>query len=175
MLTEYIKRLKNGDMTAFTPFYEKTKKSVFFNILSLVKNEIDAEDLLQETYIKFLKNVNSIDINSSPLGYLFVISKNLSLDFLKAKNKYVSIDEFENIIEYSNEEDIESDTEFLDKMKKYLNDNEFQIVLLRIVDGLTHKEIAKLKNMPIGSVTWAYNNAIKKLRKGWEKDEQKIN
>lgn len=171
MLTDYIKRLKSGDMSSFAPLYEATKKSIYINIFSLVKNESDAEDILQETYLKFLKNISSIDENANPLGYLFTTSRNLSLDFLKAKNRYVPYEDFENIEEYAYKENEELDEELLTRLQKYLNTDEIQIVLLHAVDGFTHKEIAQMKNMPLGSVTWAYNNAIKKLKKGWEDDE----
>lgn len=63
---------------------------------------------------------------------------------------------------YSIEED-----EIFKKMKKLLSKREFEIVVLHVIDEMTHKEISKLKHWPLGTITWSYQNAIKKLKKGW--------
>ena len=50
-----------------------------------------------------------------------------------------------------------------------LNDNEREVIQLKIVADMTFKEIAQLLNTPMGTITWRYQNAIKKLRRcGYE-------
>ena len=56
-------------------------------------------------------------------------------------------------------------------MKKVLNEDELQIVLLHVVAGYKHREIAAMLDKPLGTVTWTYNNAIKKSREYFEKEE----
>lgn len=55
------KEIRNGQMSSFDPFYEAIKRVIFFNIYSYVKHHKTAEDLLQDTYVAFLKSANSID------------------------------------------------------------------------------------------------------------------
>ena len=47
----------------------------------------------------------------------------------------------------------------------YLEEKEREIVILHLVDNLKFKEIVKLKQMPLGTVLWLYNKAIKKLKR----------
>lgn len=63
-------------------------------------------------------------------------------------------------------EEKHDDSGILHRAKLLISEKEFEIVILHVINGYTHKEISKLINKPIGTVTWAYNNAIKKLQKG---------
>ena len=82
-LKKYLKEFQQDNLLHFNEFYESTKKAVFYNILSFIKSHETSEDILQDTYVKFLKHVKEIKSHSSILGYLIMISKNLSLDYLK--------------------------------------------------------------------------------------------
>ena len=89
----YIDKLLEGDLSYFEEFYEETKYKVFYNILSIVKDEVSAEDILQETYLRFLNNLDKLKKEKNILGYLFVISRNISLDYIKKRNKEKPLDE----------------------------------------------------------------------------------
>jgi len=67
----------------FPSFYEATKRSIYLNVYSFVNNHETAEDIMQETFIRFLEKISSIDDKGSPLGLLYTISRNLSMDYLK--------------------------------------------------------------------------------------------
>lgn len=163
-----LKRLIEGDLTAFDSFYEKTKRNVFYNIYAILKDEQLSEDALQETYIKFLNNLKNLDEKQNILGYLFVISRNIALDMIKKRKREVEIKpEYQDIFIDNTTTNFEYN-EAIEKAKKLLNNKEFEILILHTVNELTHKEIAKLLKKPLGTVTWTYNNAIKKLKKGWE-------
>ena len=72
--------IKEGNLSYFDEFFNATKNQVFYNILSITKNRTISEDLLQETYIKFLNSINKVDVDSSILGFLIrlAISSNVS-------------------------------------------------------------------------------------------------
>ena len=160
--------LKRGDQTHFNWFYENSKKQLFYNILSYTKNYELSEDLLQETYVKFLTNIKNIDDKVNVLGYLMVMSKNITLDYFKKNNR----------IETLNEEDISfednkiHETMLVSKIKEILNDIEFKILILHILRELTFNEIKDIVKKPLGTVLWIYNKSLKKVRKelNYEKD-----
>ena len=52
-----------------------------------------------------------------------------------------------------------------DEMIEPLNETQKEVVSLKLYSGLTHKEIGKLLNKPIGTVQWIFNTSIKRLRK----------
>ena len=167
-LNEVFLELKRGDQTHFNWFYENSKKQLFYNILSYTKNYELSEDLLQETYVKFLTNIKNIDDKVNVLGYLMVMSKNITLDYFKKNNR----------IETLNEEDISfednkiHETMLVSKIKEILNDIEFKILILHILGELTFNEIKDIVKKPLGTVLWIYNKSLKKVRKGlnYEKD-----
>ena len=167
-LNEVFLELKRGDQSHFNWFYENSKKQLFYNILSYTKNYELSEDLLQETYVKFLTNIKNIDDKVNVLGYLMVMSKNITLDYFKKNNR----------IETFNEEDISFEdnkiyeTMLVSKIKEILNDIEFKILILHILGELTFNEIKDIVKKPLGTVLWIYNKSLKKVRKelNYEKD-----
>lgn len=64
---------------------------------------------------------------------------------------------------------VEPNLPYLDELTATLTEEEREIVIMHAVWGYKHKEIAKEKGLPLGTVTWKYNEAIKKLRKEIEK------
>ena len=57
-------------------------------------------------------------------------------------------------------------------MRKVLGQEELQIVLLHVVSGYKHREIAEFLGKPLGTVTWTYKNAVRKTREYLEKEEK---
>lgn len=164
-LNRLIRAMKDGRMEEFDRFYELTKREIFYNIYAILSDYQLSEDILQETYLKFLESLERLDADGNPLGYLFAISRNLSLTLAGRRKREVACEE---LLEPSaaTAPDRRSERDLLGKIKELLKPKEFQIVILHAVDGLTHQEIARLLKRPLGSVTWVYSNAIKKIRKG---------
>lgn len=80
---------------------------------------------------------------------------------------------FSYLLSMSGEKSVEdlADTTVTDAMKKVLTADEAQIVMLYVVAGFKHREIAEIVKKPVGTVLWTYNNSLKKLRK-YLKEEQ---
>ena len=167
-LNEVFLEIKRGDQTHFNWFYENSKKQLFYNILSYTKNYELSEDLLQETYVKFLTNIKNIDDRVNVLGYLMVMSKNITLDYFKKNTRIETLNE-EGI---SFEDNKIHETMLVSKIKEILNDTEFKILILHILGELTFNEIKDIVKKPLGTVLWIYNKSLKKVRKelNYEKD-----
>ncbi|MFA7032114.1 MAG: RNA polymerase sigma factor [Bacilli bacterium] len=165
-LIELTRQIKNGDMSSFDELYETTKRVIFFNIFSYVNHHESAEDLLQDTYVQFLKSLSSIKENEPVLGYLITISKNLSLNYLRVANRHRQFSEIEEETINSQDHYEIAENELVTRIKDLLKPNEFRIVYLKVIEEYSHKDIARLLGKPLGTITWAYNNAIKKLQKG---------
>ena len=153
-----------GDDSSFNKLYDDTKKKVFANIYSYVKNEVVAEDILSEVYIKFLENINKIKKNESILGLLYVISKNLSLNYIKKNKRIDSIDNYYDLKEESNISLKLECEEVIIKMKKILSDDMFKVIIMRLINELEYKEISKLINKKESTVRWLYMEGIKKVK-----------
>ena len=165
-----ISCIKNGDEQAFNVFYEKTYKGVFSFIYSYVNNWHTAEDLLQETYIKVKTNLDKVANWSNVNAWVLQIAKNTCLDYLRKDKKecFVELDE-----QTASVGDEFSDKLYIHELiNKNFEEQERQIIILHILYGYKNREMAKILQMPLGTVLWKYNKAIKKLKDLLKKEEE---
>lgn len=162
-LKEYIVCFKNGNYASFENFYNEVKNQIFYNIYSFTKDKDLSEDLLQETFTKFLSNIKNVDENENIVGLLILMSRNITFDYFKKHGRVRNFEDHEEV-HYHDENEIDK-TLLLDKISQILNEKELEIFTLHVLSDLTFEEIAKLKHKALGTVLWSYNNSIKKIRK----------
>jgi RNA polymerase sigma-70 factor (ECF subfamily) len=158
---EIIKEMKGNDYRSFDEFYSMTSKLVYYVIAGIIKNKDSVEDLMQDTYLKFIQNINNVNPNQNPNAYLAQIAKNLALnEFNKQKRVIVDDTYFTNLKDQSSENGSGIDLGIIN----YLEGVEKEVVTLKIIGELKFREIATILDKPMGTVQWIYNTAIKKLR-----------
>lgn len=165
MLESLLMRISNEDISALEQLYQQTYHAIYGFILSIMKNQHDAEDILQDTYIKIKTGAHLYKPKGKPLAWIFVIARNLSYMKLRHEKLYAStaIQELENSLDFSAVENNE-DRLLLDAAFSILSDEERQIVILHANTGMKHREIAVLLKLPLSTVLSKYNRALKKLR-----------
>ena len=82
-----ITRLQNDDNEAFNELYRKYHSAIFYNILKLTRDTIVSEDILQEVFITLWEKRHELNIQQGISGWLFVVSYNKSISYLKRKLK----------------------------------------------------------------------------------------
>lgn len=168
-INEAIEKLKFKDELAFEYIYIKTKSLVYTVIISVVKDHNQTEDLMQDTYIKMIKSINSYDNKYRFNTWLATIARNTALDYYRKQKKQYSIDIHENEYLFPLERSLQDDEISTNYILSLLDDEEREVVMLYSLDEYKHKEIAIILNKPIGTITWIYNKAMKKLRKELKK------
>ncbi len=165
-ILKLIEKLKNKDNEAFEIIYYQTHKMVFSIIYSIVKDDLDAEDLMQDTYIKMIENINSFKAGRNFKTWLGTIARNLAIDHYRRSQRVLNIDlqEEEQVYLESTNENLDLKAEALELLETLSSDEQL-IVLLRVVDELTFREISEITNRPLGTVIWSYNQSINKLSK----------
>ena len=161
-----LHELKKVNMDAFESFYENTKRTTYFGAYAVLKDKMMCEDVLQEVYLKFLSMLKEIDESRSIVAFLATMARNMALNIYNKEKRNVELTEGQD--DGYEEFKLNERKDFFERMRLLLNDEEYEIVILHVVDELKHREIADLLNIPLGSVTWKYNNAIQKLQKGME-------
>jgi RNA polymerase sigma factor (sigma-70 family) len=163
---DLIIRLSENDNEAFEIIYSDTKNLVFSIIYPLVGDLATTEDLMQDTYIKMLKNLESYNLKKPFTPWLAQIAKNIAYDHLrkmkrerKAQTEILKVEHREKSI------DIDIDNLIMD-----LDDEKRNIVVLRIVGNLSFKEISKIEGKPLGTVYSIYKLALKELKIKLRKD-----
>lgn len=166
-----LRRIARGHQDAIGEIYELTKSSVYGFVLSILKNAEDAEDILQDTYIKICLNADAYVPQGKPMAWIFTIARNLSLMKLRGRKRVEDIPEYEwEQIAAGNTQFRTEDQMVLMAALSKISEQESQIVIMHAVAGMKHREIAEVMEMPLATVLSKYNRAIRKLKAILEED-----
>ncbi|MBQ3597428.1 MAG: RNA polymerase sigma factor [Clostridia bacterium] len=157
--------VSNGDATSMGSLYDLIKTDVFAFAISKLANKQEADDVMQDTFIQIYKYAKQYQPQGKPLAWIFRIELNLIRRLFQLKTRNVQLDEgIENTLSSQNMEDKIINSAFLNETLKILNEEEREVVTLRIVSGMKNNEIAKLLEKPLSTVLSKYNRAIKKMK-----------
>lgn len=171
IIEKSLRRIARGHTDEIGVIYDITKTSVYGFVLSIVKNAEDAEDILQDTYIKICLNADAYTPQGKPMAWIFTIARNLSLMKLRGRNRTEDIPEYEwEQIAAHNTQFRTEDRMVLSAALSNISEQESQIVIMHAVAGMKHREIAEVMEMPLATVLSKYNRAIKKLKTILEED-----
>ena len=166
--TEYtpdqaLEAMKRGDEGAFEYIYNYAKNAVFYCAYSILKDRGLAEDIMQNTFIKVRQYVYSYQKGTKPLAWITTIARNLSINEHNRRKReiYTDFTDYNSKASYT----MSDDKLVLDAAFKHLKEKDRQIVIMHVLGGLKHRELAEIFNMPLGTVLFKYNSALKKLRK----------
>lgn len=162
-LDEIIEELRECNYSHFDEFYNETKKTVFFAIIAIIKDRDLVDDLMQDTYIKFLENIDKYKNKTNIKAYLSTMAHNIAINKYNFEKRLVHDDTLFEFMGNKNNDDYEN-IEVLEILK-CLDDTSKEIVILHIINDLKFKDISKIVNKPLGTVLWIYNKAIKELRR----------
>lgn len=156
-----VEEFKNNDHSHFNEFYQLTHRQVYFTALSILKDHSLSEDILQDTYLTFLKNIFDFKNGGNVYSYISMIARNLSINMYH-RQKYVTQND-----DYLNQQAMDDchTNQDLDKILNLLDhENEREIVVYHVILNYKFQEIAKIMNKPLGTILWIYNKALKKLK-----------
>ena len=151
--TELIKLLIKGDMAAFDAIYNKYCHKLHQFVLMYLKQSEDAEEIVQEVFIKIWESRSKIDIYSSFESFLFTIAYNATMSLLRKRvNETKSREYLKSLQQIENADLVIDELQYKELSNKLhllldqLTPRQKEIYLLSREEGLTHKEIAqKLK------------------------------
>lgn len=166
-----IIRIGQDDMAAFEELYVKSERQLYSFVLSLTKNHEDALDIMQDTYLKIRASAHLYKPMGKPMAWIFTIARNLTMTNFKKKSRTADLKEYdmEDTIDLSYVTD-PTDKLVLETALTILSEEEVQIVLLYVVNGMKHREIAENLGLKQNTVISKYNRALKKLREYFEKE-----
>ena len=170
-LERKIEKLKKGDLKAFDYVYDYTNRIVYFSILKIMKDKTYAEDILQDTFIRALSCLSQYKKDTNFIGWICAIGKSLAINHLKKFRHEINVDfDLETYDDNSSENELPY---IFDIATKILSEDEYEIIMLCHVSGYKRREVSVMLDMPIGTVTWKNNEALKKLKQYLEKEDIK--
>lgn len=169
-----IERIARQDKEALRDLYHLTSASVFGFSLSIVKNMQDAEDVLQEVYLRIYTSAAEYRSSGKPLAWILTITRNMSLMKLRERKRTIAQPQEELYIPTAKFPAVTAEDRLvLASCMKQLSDEESQIIMLHAVSGFKHREIAETLKLPLSTVLSKYRRALQKLRVLLKEEESK--
>jgi RNA polymerase sigma factor (sigma-70 family) len=156
--------LKRGNHEAFHEVYQQYRSLLYVIILSIVKHEPTAEDLLQDTFLKIYQKVSTLKDPNKFQAWASMIAKHTALNELKRKKEEVWQDHYDQT---SSGEDGKS---LFQTWHKHLSDQENLVIAYKIVYELGFEDISKLMDVSLSNVHHLYEQALDKLKVMYRKN-----
>ena len=177
---ELLLLLLKGNEQAFEKIYKLYSARLYGNLLKLVKSEAEAQEILQDVFLKIWENRQSIDMEKSFRSYLFKIAENKVYDFFRkvardkkreaqlislATNEYVPVGEL-----------LQSDekTAMLEKAIDALPPQRQQVFKLCKLEGRSYKEVSELLGISVSTISDHIVKATKSIRDYFENNDQAL-
>lgn len=167
---ELLPLILKKDDKAFTIMYDMYSKNLYGVIHNLIHDREEAEDVLQEVFVKIWKNIESYNESKGRFfTWIINIARNTTIDKLRSKGfnnsrKNLSSDNFVHLLEDSNRLSNKIDTIGIQEFVKKLKPKCIQIINLLFFKGYTQQEASDELEIPLGTVKTQNRNCINDLR-----------
>lgn len=165
----WIQQVLAGDKQAYANIINKYKNQLYATILRMTKNPQDAQDLVQDAFIKVYRNLEKYDGSGPFAGWLYRIAINHCMDEFR-KKRYstvqVEIDE-SKVVNREHPEVVflkKEKSRQLERLITTLPEDERLTILLRYVNEMSYEEIGEVMDMPLSTVRNKLHRAKKKMR-----------
>ena len=159
-----FQRLKNNEKDAIELLYKKYYNLVRNISFSIVKEKTIAEEISQIVFIKIMQMQNEKLPTGHEVNWLYTVTKNVTIEYLRKQNKYIDIDTIYDIADSQSEINEIIDRESFNKIIDSLDDKDKEVISLKILSNYTFKEIGYILNIPTGTVQWRYYKSIHTLK-----------
>lgn len=169
-----IELILSGNNQAFSELYDKTIHYVYKNVHFLIDEKADVDDLVQDIYIQVFKSLKNYDFERQFKPWLMGIV----IKHIKGyrRKRWMRIRITKKVEEYEKVADLDFSSEIIDKITNQqlvnlVNELPYklkQVIILRYLNEHSQEEVAKILEIPLGTVKSRINAALNKLR---EKDK----
>ncbi|SFM91370.1 RNA polymerase, sigma subunit, ECF family [Chitinophaga sp. YR627] len=146
--TELLQKMRQGDESAFRQLYDRHSRQVAAFVFHLTHSAVDAEDILQETFLTLWTSREQLPAIVNPSGYIFIIARNKTLDHLRkiARQQKLVDHVWANITATADALDLELDAresqQLINTALSRLSEQQRTIFRLSRQEGLDHATIA---------------------------------
>ena len=160
---------KESQAKAFEVLVNTYKERLYWHIRRIVLDHDDADDVLQNTFIKVYKNIDNFKGESKLYSWMYRIATNESLTFLKQKSRKMGISDEE--LKNRMVENLQSDVYFegdeiqlkLQKALATLPDKQKLVFTMKYFQEMKYEEISEALETSVGALKSSYHLAVKKI------------
>ena len=142
------------------------KKQLYYHIRRYVSNHEDANDILQNTFLKVWVSIEQFRGDSSLYSWLYRIASNESITYINKTKKRNEIGiETQSIGEKGTADSLDSNDliERLEKAIEILPDKQKQVFILRYYDEMPYEKMSEVLQTSVGALKASYFHAVKKV------------
>lgn len=169
LLVDVLKNPKTKEK-GFKALVKEFHQPLYWHIRKIVLNHEDADDVLQNTYVKIFKNIKKFRGESKLFSWMYRIATNESLSFIKEKSKKIGY----SINEYNEHQinQLQADAYFegdeiaikLQQSIAKLPQKQRLVFNLKYYEELKYEEISEILETSVGSLKASYHHAVKKIK-----------
>lgn len=160
-----IKGLAKGNKDMLHAIYDAYGRLIYTIVYDILKNREDAEDVTSEFFIKLYSIAGSYKPGNGHKKWLVTIARNMAVDRIRKIDREALVDEIPETGQSGSMEEQVVNSVSLKVAMESLKPDEREIVDMKVAGGFTFREISEIVGKPMGTVTWLYNSAIKRLRR----------
>lgn len=174
---EIVRKIQKGDTKALGEIIDRYQDKLVRYVSRLIFDNVSAEDIVQDTFIKVYKNIQSFDTKRRFSPWIYRIAHNEAMTFVKKRREKVPIESVENYL--SSDTDLEKDAvEKFDKpviYKELLKNLSYiplkyrEPLILKIFEEKSYEEISDILHIPIGTVGTLISRGKNKLKEKMKK------
>lgn len=161
-----IQRINNGDLTVLEELYSTYAGFIYKVAISTGLCNEDAEDMVNDFFVKLVRIAPQYQSGKcNPTSWIASIVRNMSRDLFRKRKREVLSDEYFDVEDSMNMTDKVHSDSIVDQVLGVLSEKAKVVVYLHGIEDLTFREIADICDEPMGTITWRYQTAIRKLKK----------
>lgn len=178
---DLIVRCQKQEQRAQLEVYKKYYKAMYNTALRIVKDTAEAEDIMQEGFIKAFSKIHTFKGNSTFGAWIKKIVVNLSINAYNKRIKYTHVsynDEFKNeiteteVVGIIEEEENKCKIQHILKKFEFLKDNYRVILTLHLIEGYDYDEICDILKLSPANCRTTISRAKEQLRKILSENER---
>ena len=166
-----IEKLNQRDQQAFQWLYDQYSPALYGVVLRIVRDDEQAQDILQDIFVKIWKNLDAYDASKGRLfTWMLNVSRNTAIDALRARKAQPSgairtdEDNVHIVDRQHNTEQPSPDHIGIQEIVGRLRPERKQLIDLVYFGGYTHEEAAEELNLPLGTVKTRIRAALQELK-----------
>ncbi len=165
-----VRRAQKNDQEAFAQLYEENFDKIYRYLALRVGNEMEAEDMTQQVFLKALQSISSFKWKGVPFSaWLFRIAHNQAVDHLRRKKKRASVPLDESLASSDDSPhattERKMDIEQLLQAARRLTEAQREVISLRFTSELSIAQVARIMGKSQGAVKALQHSAIVALRR----------
>ncbi len=159
-------RIQRQDKLALKKLYELSNTRLLSLILRILNDTHEAEDVLQELYIKVWQQANKYSGSGSAWGWLCTLARNGAIDRLRSlkRRSYESTDDSPELLDLLSEANMADDNHWLGQCLAKLKAQTREAILLSYVKGYSHSELSTQLDTPLGTIKAWLRRGMQELK-----------